>query len=904
MRAGFLLACLLAAGTVWGAHTARVVRAHPWLTRGLERESLVGVRFLHDAEAGSVWGGGLKTITFSFRLEGCAKGDLSDFRLWRLPYTANYGFHEPIATRLDDGAVMTRSETGDASSTAFTVTFALRDAPADYGEPGWVFPSTPSRAESDALWLTATIAPTLSRDARIWVDVADATLTLNGCPFAVANGKARAPHRVYPQKFRINAYLRDDYMKGAGDRTSDILDDAPAKRLAGLTDIMFATLNIGYDASAKTFTIPIAGQYANAIRRAQTLREEHGADHVRIFASLGKGSYDASIGAFPLAWAARDANRAAFVQALVEMMEDHALDGLDIDWEYPNYNSASKPRPESEIGDFRRYGLLLRDLSEAFFDRGWELCVCVNDSGWGLPGWVNDNWGGAHQASEMGEIFAAADFVNSMAYGPWPTFLGNTCMTRSLNVCQRQWAIPARRILVGQAVYSNASVHFGYDQCRGWARTTHSDPFDRLDCDTLWMAWENPNLAEDNDRKRGDYRGYTGPTTFRAKCARVPRDEGSVYAGQTLGGVMTWGYYSDSPWEDPDRMSLGLAQWQTVWPRDYTLPTPPRADDGAYLLDSAEDWWWFQENPGCDVRLAADLTLDHDPLPIPSFSGTLDGAGHTITLPPNTWIVSVGDAALFRSLAGATIRDLTVRLEGRVVSLADRAGDTAVNKNAHSLAGDGRAALLATSMTSGTLENVTLVVAPGAEIQGAKQAAVAVANVYASGPLALRGVRIRIEGVVRANASNSAGTANTTLAHPCVGGLIGWLGNDPASPAATVADCSVTLAATARLANETGTGDGVAPVVGHLHYGEPTFANVDVRWASGAALQAVSSLAHSPMPWIASYWESDRPALAAATGRVIPSDAEAAAALRARWASYWMETLAPFGRPGFRLLLR
>ena len=431
MRAGFLLACLLAAGTVWGAHTARVVRAHPWLTRGLERESLVGVRFLHDAEAGSVWGGGLKTITFSFRLEGCAKGDLSDFRLWRLPYTANYGFHEPIATRLDDGAVMTRSETGDASSTAFTVTFALRDAPADYGEPGWVFPSTPSRAESDALWLTATIAPTLSRDARIWVDVADATLTLNGCPFAVANGKARAPHRVYPQKFRINAYLRDDYMKGAGDRTSDILDDAPAKRLAGLTDIMFATLNIGYDASAKTFTIPIAGQYANAIRRAQTLREEHGADHVRIFASLGKGSYDASIGAFPLAWAARDANRAAFVQSCIQAMHDLGADGMDVDFEYCVTDQQHR--------DFAGFMGALKDAFMAK-GKGWELSMAVTP----------------YHNLPKNAALATVDSINVMAYdGPL-----NAPYSRMSNFFQNlhSLGVPDRRIVMGQAIYGGYGI--------------------------------------------------------------------------------------------------------------------------------------------------------------------------------------------------------------------------------------------------------------------------------------------------------------------------------------------------------------------------------------------------------------------------------------------------------------
>ena len=100
---------------------ATVVRAHPWLTRGLARESLIGLRFGGDG----AYGGALDTLTFTFELANCTKADLTDIRLWIQPSEA-YAFYEASAVRLDSG-IMTRTETGDANATAFSVTFANPD---------------------------------------------------------------------------------------------------------------------------------------------------------------------------------------------------------------------------------------------------------------------------------------------------------------------------------------------------------------------------------------------------------------------------------------------------------------------------------------------------------------------------------------------------------------------------------------------------------------------------------------------------------------------------------------------------------------------------------------------------------------------------------------------------------
>ena len=106
MRLIVTLSCLLLAfaapaasskDATYTLSTAVVVRAHPWLTRGLPRESLIGIRFWGVSGA---WGGGLNTVTFRLRLEHCTREQLGSIQIWRMDYH-NYGFYEPNSIRLD-----------------------------------------------------------------------------------------------------------------------------------------------------------------------------------------------------------------------------------------------------------------------------------------------------------------------------------------------------------------------------------------------------------------------------------------------------------------------------------------------------------------------------------------------------------------------------------------------------------------------------------------------------------------------------------------------------------------------------------------------------------------------------------------------------------------------------------
>ena len=184
MRLIVTLSCLLLAAAAPAASskdahytqsTAVVVRAHPWLTRGLPRESLIGIRFWGGI--GGQFGGPLQQpITFRFQLKNCTREQLGELLLWYLPYDpAPYSWREGL------GQMPGTISESSISDSEFTLTYTPRPNSGDQ----WIYPRTGGRVESDYIWLTAAIDPAISRDAEIRVSVDNSQIRLQDGTYAV-----------------------------------------------------------------------------------------------------------------------------------------------------------------------------------------------------------------------------------------------------------------------------------------------------------------------------------------------------------------------------------------------------------------------------------------------------------------------------------------------------------------------------------------------------------------------------------------------------------------------------------------------------------------------------------------------------------------------------------------------
>ncbi len=778
---------------------ATVVRVHPRLTRGLAREALLGIRF------DNALGGNASAFDVHFRLENCTKADITDIKYWRQPYTHNYGFYEAEATQ---GPAATVSAADDA--TEFTASFPAGSV--------WFYPQVGTREDSDYLWVTATINPEISPEAKIYVSVPTEKITLsNGGVFDVVNGAETQPHRVFPFVHQIGAYLRQDGTALTGTWAGK-LEDSPANRVGNLTDIVVCNdLLVAYDSENDTFktTWDARGGRDNTaqVARIRALRNQYN-PKCMIRASLTKGEGTITVDGVtgrPIACAAASAaRRKQLIDSILAVMESAGLDGLDIDWEYPGDHDVTTTNTKR---DWHSYGLLMRDLAAAFFDKGYVLSFC-------------SNLGYQMAPSGYYAAFHAADFINAMAYGNTTLNASPRVMMTGINVCTSR-GVPPRRIVVGQAMYAYEHQNPGWGSVVGWLKEAWpSDKTRWWDADLIWM-----------DLSVSDKETFEGPSSYHAKC--------NWCRANGYGGVMSWGYFTDVPWNDADLMSLSRHQAKSCWPREnWSWPTPPQGSDGAYLLDSEEDWFWLRDNSGVYARFAADIALVHDPLPIETFSGTIDGAGHTLTISNDVWLAYDSNPALVRTLTG-TVKNLTIDLYGRVVSRASRWNDTTVNTGANEL-GDGphTAAVLAANLgAGGVIDGVELFIRPGAEVQGPQRVAGLAASVWvANGNHAeIRNSSVHVDGVVRSLARNTA-EGDITVANQCAGGLAGWVAC-PGAQNIVVTNNIVSLAATGRVAVETGSSSSAGGVIGGLNNANPLVQSNAVYVASGATVSANESAA-------------------------------------------------------------
>ena len=256
-------------------------------------------------------------------------------------------------------------------------------------------------------------------------------------------------------------------------------------------------------------------------------------------------------------------SRTRFISSAVRFIERHQLDGLDIDWEYPNQvGNGNVYRPE----DKHNFTLLLAELHQRFDLEEKRLHRRLYTSiATGASQKFLDN-------TEMDKVQRYVDTVNLMTYdfyvgGPTtghdaplfhnPSDPKNVSAERSVELFL-QAGVPERKIVLGVPFYGRswgevAGVNDGLFQSGKAAKGVH---FSYPDLPNLlatgfirhWDATASvPFLYNPQTQV---FVTYEDPQSLAAKCRFVNQHH--------LGGVMFWEYFNDSTGILLDAVHAGL----------------------------------------------------------------------------------------------------------------------------------------------------------------------------------------------------------------------------------------------------------------------------------------------------------------------------------------------------------
>jgi chitinase len=259
--------------------------------------------------------------------------------------------------------------------------------------------------------------------------------------------------------------------------------------LAYATDAVIVDL-IPYDKLTHinySFLIPNAdGTFAplNNSWKLNTIVEKGHAQDVRVSLAVGGWGWDAQFEQM-----AGDAgSRRTFVKNLTDTVNEYGLDGVDIDWEYPDPGKSSQ-----------NFLALMRELRESLPDK--LISTAVIGSG--------DEVG----AAIPNEVFALVDFVNVMTYDG--TRHGSMAeFEEGLNYWSGR-GVPKEKINMGTPFYSRPGEVTYAKLVQQDPAAAQTDAFDYL----------------------GTAQNYTGIPTTRAKTR---------LAMQSAGGIMFWSLDHDA----------------------------------------------------------------------------------------------------------------------------------------------------------------------------------------------------------------------------------------------------------------------------------------------------------------------------------------------------------------------
>ncbi len=193
--------------------------------------------------------------------------------------------------------------------------------------------------------------------------------------------------------------------------------------------------------------------------------------------------------------AASASTRTAFVNNLVNLVNQYDLDGVDMDWEYPR-----------EGNEPQNFELLMEELGQAMRSRGKLLTAAVVASGWTAGGVLNG-------------VFDDVDFLNLMAYDGGNPHSPYSYAEQSLNYWVGR-GLPRSKAIIGVPFYGrNGGQFVTYRDLLAQGASPNSDTFNGF--------------------------SYNGIPTIKAK---------TELALQSAGGIMIWELSQDT--SDPQTSLL------------------------------------------------------------------------------------------------------------------------------------------------------------------------------------------------------------------------------------------------------------------------------------------------------------------------------------------------------------
>jgi len=319
------------------------------------------------------------------------------------------------------------------------------------------------------------------------VDIALKSVTISGSTLGstqVKNASPAGSATVEPTDIRVYGYQRASMMIWNKDKPPKELFDY-------LTDIAFCGVGADKDGSLYFEKLPEAKEGRESqsafIRELRRLLSLRGNRKVRIHLMIPKPPGIVEMAADPR-------KRERFARETVQFLKRYSLNGIDIDWEYPE-----------NAQEWANHTALLFDLRRAFYQHGFYLTAA----------------GGSWKPIK-GAGLALLDWINIMSYdhgGQHATF---ESFVGDIN-CYKNFGAAAWRITIGVPFYTHQTSNRNWDAAQPYSRVLNDQPDISIDQNTFTI-----------DGKEHYFNGFS---MIRRKAEYVKN--------QGLGGIMIWSLVHD-----------------------------------------------------------------------------------------------------------------------------------------------------------------------------------------------------------------------------------------------------------------------------------------------------------------------------------------------------------------------